>query len=76
LGSWERPAVFRWLERVGAVPEEEMLRTFNMGLGLILVVAAADVEPVIGAMRAAGESGARVIGEIAAGSVQRVRYQS
>jgi phosphoribosylformylglycinamidine cyclo-ligase len=76
LGSWEPPAVFRWLERAGAVPQADMLRTFNMGLGLILAVASADVEAVIGAMRAAGESGARVIGEIAAGGLQRVRYES
>jgi phosphoribosylformylglycinamidine cyclo-ligase len=76
LGSWEIPPLFRWLERVGAVPEEDMLRTFNMGLGLILALAPDDTDAVIGALRAAGESGARVIGEIAPGSVQRVRYQS
>ena len=76
LGSWEPPAIFRWLERAGAVPQADMLRTFNMGLGLILAVASADIEAVIGAMRAAGESGARVIGDIAAGGLQRVRYES
>jgi phosphoribosylformylglycinamidine cyclo-ligase len=76
LGSWEIPPLFRWLERAGAVPEEDMLRTFNMGLGLILAVAPDDTDAVVGALRAAGESGARVIGEIAPGSVQRVRYQS
>jgi phosphoribosylformylglycinamidine cyclo-ligase len=76
LGSWEIPPLFRWLERVGAVPEEDMLRTFNMGLGLILALAPDDTDAVIGALRAAGESGARVIGEIAPGSVRRVRYQS
>jgi phosphoribosylaminoimidazole (AIR) synthetase len=41
LGSWEVPPIFRWLERAGAVPQDDMLRTFNMGVGLILVVAAA-----------------------------------
>jgi phosphoribosylformylglycinamidine cyclo-ligase len=76
LGSWEIPALFLWLARAGAVPEEDMLRTFNMGLGLILAVAPDEADAVIGALRAAGEPGARVIGEIAAGSLPRVRYQS
>ena len=76
LGSWEIPALFLWLARAGAVPEEDMLRTFNMGLGLILALAPGDADAVIGTLRAAGEPGARVIGEIAAGSLPRVRYQS
>src|SRR5436190_2658640 len=63
-GSWEVPPIFRWLERAGAVPREDMLRTFNMGLGLILAVASADADQAIGALRGAGEPGARVIGEI------------
>ncbi len=74
LGSWDLPAVFAWLERGGGVPREDMLRTFNMGVGLILVVASADADAVTGALRAAGEPGARVIGGIAAGSAPRVRY--
>jgi phosphoribosylformylglycinamidine cyclo-ligase len=76
LSSWERPALFLWLERAGAVPQDDMLRTFNMGLGLILAVASGDAEAVIGTLRAAGEPGARVIGEIAAGGPPRVRYES
>lgn len=36
--SWPRPAVFTWLARLGEVPEEEMERVFNMGLGLVLAV--------------------------------------
>ena len=79
LGSWEVPPIFRWLERAGAVPQDDMLRTFNMGLGLILVVAAADADAVIGAMRAGGESAVRVIGEIAIAAEGRppaVRYEA
>ena len=75
-GAWEVPAVFGWLEAAGGVPRADMLRTFNMGLGLILAVAAGDADGVLAALRAAGEPEARIIGEIAAGSVQRVRYQS
>ena len=77
-GAWEVPPLFTWLERAGGVPREDMLRTFNMGIGLILVVAAADADRAIGALRAAGEPGARVIGRIAsaADAAPAVRYES
>jgi phosphoribosylformylglycinamidine cyclo-ligase len=78
-GSWEVPPLFRWLERAGAVPREDMLRTFNMGIGLILAVAPADADQTIGALRGAGEPHARVIGEIAAappGHAPAVRYEA
>ena len=74
LGSWDVPPLFRWLERAGAVPREDMLRTFNMGLGLILVVAPGDADEAIGALRGAGEPDARVIGDIASSPTPRVRY--
>jgi phosphoribosylformylglycinamidine cyclo-ligase len=38
-GSWDMPPVFPWLKRLGDVDEEEMYRVFNMGIGLVLVVA-------------------------------------
>ncbi len=79
LGSWDVPSVFRWLERAGAVPREDMLRTFNMGLGLILAVAPADADEAIGALRAAGEPGARVVGTIVSapeGRAPAVRYEA
>jgi phosphoribosylformylglycinamidine cyclo-ligase len=79
LGSWEVPPIFRWLERSGSVPQEDMLRTFNMGVGLIVLVASADADAVIGAIRAAGEPGVRVIGAIATASEGRepaVRYEA
>src|SRR5579859_2714190 len=37
-GSWKRPAVFDEVQRRGRVPEKEMWRTFNMGLGLVIVI--------------------------------------
>ena len=79
LGSWEVPPLFQWLERAGAVPREDMLRTFNMGVGLILAVGPADVDGTVGALRSAGEARARVIGEIASASPGRapaVRYEA
>jgi phosphoribosylformylglycinamidine cyclo-ligase len=38
-GSWEVPAVFGWLQRLGGVSDAEMFRVFNMGVGLVLIVA-------------------------------------
>src|ERR671912_106748 len=40
LSSWKVPALFRWLQMAGEVPVDDMLRTFNMGIGLIVVTAA------------------------------------
>ena len=38
LDSWSLPPLFRLLERLGSLPTDEMLRTFNMGIGMVLVV--------------------------------------
>jgi phosphoribosylformylglycinamidine cyclo-ligase len=69
LDSWEVPPVFRWLQRGGNVPIEDMLRTFNMGIGLILVAARGDAELLAGSL-----AGARVIGEIVTGDMPAVSY--
>jgi phosphoribosylformylglycinamidine cyclo-ligase len=60
LGTWEPPQVFGWLARTGDVNEAEMLRTFNCGIGLILVVAAQQEETVCHALEEAGETPFRV----------------
>jgi phosphoribosylformylglycinamidine cyclo-ligase len=65
--SWDVPAIFQWLQRSGQVPDEDMLRTFNMGIGMILVSSPALVEPVMEDLRARGEQPI-VIGEIVRGS--------
>ena len=36
--SWRVPAIFEWLQQAGDVPADDMLRTFNMGIGLIVAV--------------------------------------
>jgi len=51
VGSWEVPPVFRHLARVGQVPEGDLWRTFNMGVGMILVVAARELGSVLHALR-------------------------
>ena len=45
--TWERPAVFRWLQDNGQVPESDLWNTFNLGVGFCLVVAADQVSPVV-----------------------------
>lgn len=61
--SWARPAVFAWLQQQGSIAESEMLRTFNCGLGMIVCVAAKDVEVALASLEASGET-ACVIGHI------------
>ena len=63
--AWNRPAVFDWLAKAGGIEEAEMRRTFNGGVGLMLIVAPSDVEPVLAALLNAGED-AFVCGELSA----------
>ncbi len=66
LAAWRAPAVFSWLARAGRLDDAEMLRTFNCGIGLILVVAKAGVDATLDALKAAGEAPI-VIGELEPG---------
>ncbi|MCW8084102.1 phosphoribosylformylglycinamidine cyclo-ligase [Sabulicella glaciei] len=59
-GSWPLPPVFPWLARLGGVEEAEMLRVFNCGLGMILVVAEADVPAATIALQSAGVAAYRI----------------
>jgi phosphoribosylformylglycinamidine cyclo-ligase len=49
--GWERPPIFRLIQRIGNVPEEDMRRTFNLGVGLILIVDCKSVENIISALK-------------------------
>jgi phosphoribosylformylglycinamidine cyclo-ligase len=71
--AWTVPAIFQWLQRTGDVADEDMLRTFNMGIGLIIACAAAEAGPLIAALDASGEPNARVIGRVERGG-NGVRY--
>ena len=53
--SWRRPAVFEWIQDAGGVAEDEMWRTFNCGVGLLLAVAPDAARAVVGALEASGE---------------------
>jgi phosphoribosylformylglycinamidine cyclo-ligase/phosphoribosylamine--glycine ligase/phosphoribosylglycinamide formyltransferase/phosphoribosylformylglycinamidine cyclo-ligase len=63
--AWPVPPVFDWLASVGGVARAEMRRTFNLGIGFLLIVAPADAPPVLSALLEAGED-AFVCGELAA----------
>jgi phosphoribosylformylglycinamidine cyclo-ligase len=63
--AWELPAVFDWLQRTGGVSDHEMRRTFNCGVGFMLICAPKDAEPVLAALLNTGED-AFVCGELAA----------
>ena len=64
---WPRPPIFDLVEREGGVPRDEMYRTFNMGLGLVAVVAPGDEAAAHAALRARGLD-AWTVGQIEAGA--------
>ncbi len=73
LGAFPLPPVFAWLQREARLDQAEMLRTFNCGIGMILVVAPQDVERVL---RHLEDDEARKIGAIAKrGRGDAVRYK-
>lgn len=62
-GSWEMPPVFKMLQEAGNVEQSEMYRTFNMGIGMVLVVRPKEAEDIISRLHGLGEK-AWLIGEI------------
>jgi phosphoribosylformylglycinamidine cyclo-ligase len=74
VSAWEVPPLFRWLQEGGRVPAADMLHTFNMGIGLIIVTARDHSEPLIEELAARGGRDARVIGEIVADEPPSVTY--
>jgi len=65
--AWTRPAIFDWLQEEGAIADNEMQRTFNCGIGLVLVVAAEQAEAAVAQLNASGEK-ACIIGSISDGT--------
>jgi len=62
---WPRPAIFSWLQRAGSVSDDEMHRVFNCGIGMVLAVAAKDVDATIASLAQHGET-AYDIGDVVA----------
>ncbi|MFN3352701.1 MAG: phosphoribosylformylglycinamidine cyclo-ligase [Brevundimonas sp.] len=63
--AWPMPPVFQWLAETGGIEAHEMRRTFNCGVGFILIVAPENAEPVLAALLNAGEA-AFVCGQLEA----------
>jgi phosphoribosylformylglycinamidine cyclo-ligase len=71
LDAWGLPGVFGWLAETGGMAQPEMLKTFNCGIGMILVVAPDRAEALADLLREAGES-VHALGNVTEG--QGVRY--
>jgi phosphoribosylformylglycinamidine cyclo-ligase len=72
--AWEVPPIFRWLQQAGNIPGADMMRTFNMGIGLIIVTGRDQAESLIGELAVRGGRDARLIGEIVPGEPPTVSY--
>jgi phosphoribosylformylglycinamidine cyclo-ligase len=65
--AWKVPAIFQFIQDEGNVDRDEMYRVFNMGIGMVLFIRAADKDAAIALLKAQGETPI-VIGEVKAGS--------
>ncbi len=63
-GSWRRPAIFDWLQSHGNISEDEMLRTFNCGIGMVVIVPDEQKQSALDLLNDSGEQ-ASVIGHVA-----------
>lgn len=63
IGSWEVPPIFPYIKKCGNIDKKEMFSTYNMGVGMMMVVPEEEAEEVLMALREAGET-ANIIGEI------------
>jgi len=66
-GTWEIPAVFNLIQNIGKVENEEMYRTFNMGIGYVLIVPEKEAEDILNTVLRQGEK-AWIIGQVSKGS--------
>jgi phosphoribosylamine--glycine ligase/phosphoribosylformylglycinamidine cyclo-ligase len=71
-GAWELPPVFRWLMKEGGIQPLEMARTFNNGVGIILIVSPDKVDEVVQTIQASGEEIYKV-GEVTTGQGVEIR---
>jgi len=65
--SWARDPVFEWLAATGRIAPAEMYRTFNCGIGMVVVVASRDVDAALALLAKQGET-ASVIGQVGSGT--------
>jgi phosphoribosylformylglycinamidine cyclo-ligase len=67
-GAWAMPSVFDWVAETGRIDTAEMRRTFNLGIGFVLVAPAAQCRAIVDALADASELQAWIIGQVEAGS--------
>jgi phosphoribosylformylglycinamidine cyclo-ligase len=67
-GSWTIPPVFPWLQRLGLVADEEMFRVFNMGIGLVMIVAEYYAESITRHLNQKARVPSWIIGEVVPGN--------
>ncbi|MFA5353364.1 MAG: phosphoribosylformylglycinamidine cyclo-ligase [Thermodesulfovibrionales bacterium] len=72
-GSWEVPAIFSLIQKLGNVPADDLKRTFNMGIGYIIVINPRDTDSALSILAENGYE-ARCIGRIEKGEA-RIRYE-
>lgn len=73
LATWEFPAVFDWLQQAGNIAQSEMVRTFNCGVGFVIVVPADKKDETLAFLTAQGET-AWQIGQIVERADKAVVY--
>jgi phosphoribosylformylglycinamidine cyclo-ligase len=64
--AWERPVLFRLIQRLGEIPEADARRAFNLGVGMILIVSRKNVDRILRFLRKQGEQ-TMVVGEVVSG---------
>ncbi|MEZ5564563.1 MAG: phosphoribosylformylglycinamidine cyclo-ligase [Gammaproteobacteria bacterium] len=67
--AWQRPALFDWLQSEGNIPEADLIRTFNCGIGMVIFLRPGDAEQAQELLEQAGET-VTLIGEVTDGSGQ------
>ena len=72
--SWDIPPIFSFLKEMGNISEDEMLRTFNNGIGMILIVRAKEAEDILARLRSMGEK-VFMIGEIGKSEKEQERIE-
>lgn len=71
IGAWKVPPIFPYIKKCGNIDKLEMFSTYNMGVGMMMVVDAKDADAVVKALRGAGET-ADIIGQIVKTDSDRV----
>ena len=74
-GIWERPPIFDLIQRCGNVPEDDMRRTFNLGIGLVIIASKSEVGKIARIVRAKGDQ-CLIIGEVTGKSGEGQKKQA